>query len=315
MKKPNIHLTRVVVGTITASIFVTSCNSEYNFTDSLYGPLDEETVLGGRSLLDIDESNLSDQMKHYVESISVIVQEVLTNRQFARAFCEDPEAYLQSKEALYKISISDKERDVLKAFADEDINQAVKRNDVKSFLRLAKEKGYIGSLHTSKDDMERLRTFFKSDNDYENFKKSLNLASVADGEIEVASEAVFPAVTAVVLAVGALIYAAAATVTVAEVAAAVQAGAVYHVSAYTKTHTQGVESASLRNSSINDKEAVLKIWSDNNGPIAVSDFYSNIIDSQIEYFINILKEQFPNVDVNSISKILKNNLEGYYGLR
>ena len=49
--------------------------------------------------------------------------------------------------------------------------------------------------------------------------------------------------------------------------------------------------------------------------MAVSDFYSGIIDSQIEYLVTLVKEQFPDVDVITISKILKNNLEGYYGLR
>lgn len=255
------------------------------------------------------------ELAKVIDKVSTIVQEILTEKRLACAFSENPDTYLQAKEVFYKITLSDKERAILKAFSDEDIIEAVRKNDVGSFLQLAKEKGYIGSIQTSKDDMDRLRNLFKSDKDYNDFTKSLNLASIADGEYEVIETAVFPAVAAVVLAVAAVIYAGAATITVAEVAAAVQAGAVYHVSTYTQTSATGVESTSLRRSSINDKEAVLRIWSDNNGPMAVSDFYSGIIDSQIEYLVTLVKEQFPDVDVITISKILKNNLEGYYGLR
>lgn len=66
---------------------------------------------------------------------------------------------------------------------------------------------------------------------------------------------------------------------------------------------------------INNKAVVLKLWLDNNGPIAVSDFYSEIIDNQVEYLVNIIKDMYPDADAKIVSKVLRNNIEGYYGLR
>ena len=102
MKTLGNNATRVIVGTLTASVLVESCNSQYNFEDSIYGPYDEMMIVGGRCLMSVEESNLTSQTIHYVESLSKIFQEIISDRDVAINFCKNPQKYLESKENAFK---------------------------------------------------------------------------------------------------------------------------------------------------------------------------------------------------------------------
>ncbi|MBR2359415.1 MAG: hypothetical protein IKA75_03235 [Bacteroidaceae bacterium] len=64
-------------------------------------------------------------------------------------------------------------------------------------------------------------------------------------------------------------------------------------------------------------EPVLRIWTENNGMIGDDIFYTEIMDKQINLFMDLIEKEFvlsqPAFD--SIRNILRIQLEGYYGFR
>jgi len=307
--KTSDNLKRTVVGTIATSVFITSCHKDYNLQNSLYS-FEEDTTIEGINLLDIRESNLTEEVNHYINTISSILTDILTNQEKAKQFSDNPERYFTNYELQNKITITHEDKNMLKAFTDKDIIQAVRNNDIKLFLNQLKSKGYIMMAAFPNRSSNEIKSLFVSEkylNELQtNFQfNTFNVDNSSEPTEEVAS------VVGVILAVVAITYVVAATIAVVEIAAAAQAAVYSDVG----TYTSGSEISSVSKKLISSNFPVLKIWTDNNGPIAASDFYTEIIDEQVLYYMDIIKEQFQYIDTNKLASFLKNNLEGYYGLK
>lgn len=220
-------------------------------------------------------------------------------RKAAKAFSKNPDAFLASKEASFKIVLSEQEKALLLAFTDDEIINAVKDNDLASFLSIAREKDYIGLISDTNGSQD-IRGMFKTDQDYKQFMQYIT--GDPDGEIVVQSIVATFFLYAVAVAVQ---YGGVATI------AAVEIGAVYGVGVY---WDYGAESSSARITT-NNREAVLRIWTDSNGLISDTSLYDEMINKQVKKISDIIIQEYPNADKDFVDNILRINFEGYYGLR
>lgn len=62
-------------------------------------------------------------------------------------------------------------------------------------------------------------------------------------------------------------------------------------------------------------EPVMKIWTDNDKVLYPDIFCDEVIEKQVESMINVLIADFPNIDQEAVSNVLRINLQGYYGIR
>lgn len=236
----------------------------------------------------------------YSKTISSLIEELYNDPNAAYLFCKAPTEYLESKN-ISSLIIGEEERRLLMAFSDKQIRNAIEKNDLKEFLKLAKEKQYIGV--SSYMSPEKLRNYFASQQDYEQY-----LASPQEEFI---------------LAFGVAIYVGGVTIT---------ALAIINVLwAITET-SMGISGSGgggggddsggfpeypmVRNwESISEKEPVLKLWLNNTSKATYSVEVSAFINSQAEEIAEIYCEVFETVKKEEIQKIIQLNLESYYGLR
>lgn len=308
MKKSNSFVHKTVAGSVAASILVSSCTPGYNFDDSYYGPFADDSNRG-ESFFNLNESNLSEDFLHKLKAIHKIIEIVVSNKGEAKRFAKNPDEYLASKEELHNVKLSESERRLLFAFADDDIVRAVKTNDIKAFMSLSSERGYIGIINEY-NKPEDIRAMFKTEKDYETFKHHIEKVE----GYNIVTRAVVGVPVAVVA--GAVFYVGAAVIygAVAGVTVGAAAGAYYYAATHHETAVTGPETRSV---GMTVKEPVLRIWTDNNGLIGSDVFYAEIIDKQVNLFMELIEKEFPMSSFSSdgVRDILKIQMEGYYGLR
>jgi hypothetical protein len=302
MKKLNPKFSKAVLGTVAASITVSSCYNGHIFDDSLYGEFAENSTTKGLSVIDIRNSNLSDEFIRRSNIINDIINNILSNRSELVQFTNDQEKYLLSKELELNIELADYEKKLLIAFNDDEVIRAVKENNIESFLRICKEKEYIGVVN-EKIKSEDLQAMFKTEEDYDNFLKMIDAEIDDDGYIvQVVGVVALPVVVVAYMYLGA--------VTIAGVAVAAYAAA-----ALSGPSVNGERSISSHISKLLENEPVLRIWTDNNGVINSDVFYSEVIDKQVYSFREFIEKAFPETRFNKAIEIFRIQLEGYYGLR
>ena len=312
MKKPKPIVVKSVAGTVAASVLASSCSSDFNFEDSYYGP-HADNLTRGVSLIDLNESNLSEDFLYRLNAIQQIINTVLTDKKEARKFAKNPEEYVASKELHFNFSLDESELNLLLAFSDDDILEAVKRNDVEAFLSLCSERGYIGVVNELNRPID-VHSMFKNDEEYESFMKLINSIDGINSSARSAVAGVtFLAVAGVVVYLGAgLLYGAVSAVT-----AAVNGFVYYDIGVTTTESVYTSSEVSSQRSTIGEREQVLRIWTENNGLITSDVFYAELIDKQVNMYVEIIEKEFPlSLEASdAIRNILKIQLEGYYGLR
>ncbi|MCL2097705.1 MAG: hypothetical protein FWH23_02975 [Bacteroidales bacterium] len=285
MKQMKPIVTKTVCGVVASNILLVSCMQGYNFDDSLYGTFTDNPTTH-TAMVSISESNLSEELIHQINSINAIIGKIITDKEEAKNFATDPQAYLASQEMNFQIMLSEQEKAVLIALSDNDIANAVRNNDIALFLKICKEKGYINALNES-----RLPNLY-------------NTTNYMGEEIQEQFIAFFIVVAAVIAVVGALTVTATSTATIAVAAV--------------KVKTIGLEEQFLPKNCINTIEPVLKIWTDNNGLIADTVLYDEFIEYQTNEIVDIIVEKeniVPDTKKEQMRHFLKLQLEGYYGLR
>lgn len=311
MKKPKPIIVKSVASTVSASILITSCSSEFNFEDSYYGA-HTENLTRGVSLIELNESNLSEEFLYKLNVIQQIIDIVLTDKKEAKNFAENPDSFVSSKELNFNISLYEAERKLLLAFADDDILRAVKEKDIETFLSLCSERGYIGIINEY-NRPENVRSMFKSDEEYESFMQLMeNLEGSNYSTRAVAGVPVLVVAGAAVYMGAVAIYAAGAAITVGYATlVAAETGIAVNESIYVNSEV------SRQRGLIGESEQTLRIWTENNGIIAEDAFYTELIDKQTNLFMEVIEKEFviPSSTSETIRHLLKIQLEGYYGLR
>ncbi len=302
MKKPKTAITKVVIGAVSSSILAASCSKGYDFENSVYGPFADNKMTRGISLIDVEESNLSDEFVSRIEAVSSIVNLILTDKKEAKLFSKNTETYLASKELSLNITLTNQEKKLLVALSDEDIIKAVRNKDLQAFLNASNDKGYLRLSNEENGSIE-LRRMFKTEKSYDQFVKSIEGLSLGQSSPEAMEALIAVAAVVVYIAAGAVIYAAAATI------------AETYLAVHHKVAAWGTIPVNTSMPISVFREPVLKIWTDNNGPISDPNFYSELIDKQTSVFVNMLEAEFSNVDKHAVAELFKQQLEGYYGLK
>lgn len=317
MKKTKQIVIKTVATTVAAGVVIPSCTSDYdseryNFNDSYYGSHTENHTRG-ISLYDIQESNLSGAFQHKLQAIQQIVDAILSDNREARRFAKNPNEYIESKEMHFNIVLHETERRLLQAFADDEVLKAVKTNDAETFLSLCIERGYIGIMNEY-NKPENIREIFKTDEDYEAFLHLIE--NVNDYDTTTRAVAALP----IYVVAGAVFYMGAATIygLALSVVITIEAGVLINAAALVNEAVAiNSETNNRRIEAMKVNEPVLRIWTENNGMIGDDIFYTEIMDKQINLFMDLIEKEFvlsqPAFD--SIRNILRIQLEGYYGFR
>ncbi len=153
MKKPNKKITRLVVWTVAGSLSLNSCiNVVPNFNDEDF--LQEVAGIGPSAI----RVNMTQEQVEYCKYLHNLAIEILQNREFAKEFSAKPEAYLRNMSEYANINaevniVADEElMRIIKALADDDIAQAINNNDVKQYLLLMYQKGYLKQTSNNNSD-------------------------------------------------------------------------------------------------------------------------------------------------------------------
>lgn len=310
MKTPKPAVIKVVTTVVTSSLLAQSCAiTEYNTANNEYGSF-SPNLTKGLNMVDISEINLSDEVVAKIKAVSSIVKEILLNKAEARAFAQNPSSYLAAKELSFHIVLSEDEKAVLMAFSDDDIIEAIKNNNIDSFMELCKERGYIGAVKGN--SVEDVKKCFKTEEDYNNFMRSMGGntptlfgAPGAPGAGDDGNEGAigmfvpFPVFVFLIAAI--------------EVVAAAQLYFYVQVSVIGPPGQPGARSIQLQ--PLNDTEPVIKLWCDNNSVIETDELYKVVVDDEVDKITSITLKHYPEVDEYKLRSVLKLNLEGYYGYR
>lgn len=287
-------LTNTVFGTTIVGILFPSCSSyiinEYNAEDNIYGTFAKNGELG-ILLVDINTVEFSSTFKKHIKMIEEIIQDVTSNKDSAILFCSDTDAYLAEKGYIADIQLSPKEKSIIKALTDDDVQQALKKNDFKLFLTLCKQKGYISKpvVYLGAKEFEYTK-YFKTENDYLKFLEiTSNLRGDPyddDNEFFV----LFIAVFALVYYVGCLDY--------------------YHM--YSRTEINGLNGVGDFNI---PNEPVLKFWiRETSKGLNYDLVHSELILNTANEYVTALSEVIPEIKKEALKELLIVNLENYYGL-
>lgn len=305
MKKPPSFITKSVAAVTAAGVLLQSCVG-YNFDDSYYGP-HADNLPQGHSFYSLEDSNLSEEFINRINAIQQIVNTLIADGKEARLFADNPDEYLASKESHFNITLLESEKKLLFALSDEDVLNTIKTKDIHSFLSLCNERGYLGLINEC-NKPENVRTYFKTDKDYEEF---IAFVENVGGNIAQTRSAV--AGLAVLLVAGAAIFMGAAVIY------AVEVYVVGHMDVMAAQQvvvwTDGLEESTMEDMFINDP--TLRLWTENNGSISSDVFYAEMIDRQVNMFMEIIEKDVviePGT-ADAVRQILRIQLEGYYGLR
>ncbi|MDR0811810.1 MAG: hypothetical protein LBN23_06035 [Paludibacter sp.] len=297
--KTNKKLTQIVAGTIATSVLVSSCDLaqlSYNLDNNVYEQLAANKI-AGTAMFDINKSNLSDEVIQKTVIISKLVEELVNDNALAKQFTENPKEYLKQRGWDLEINLSDYEISALRAFGDDDVMASIKNDDLPSFLRICKEKGYIGlrtdgGISATPDD---IRALFRSDEDYNQF-----LDYIERNDLDINNVAGLFAFAIVALG---LVVVAAGAITV-ELYVFIQAVAIYHIA----VHTAGPQPPDTC-----QNHPIINLWFDNNKNFDTTFFYNDMIEEDTKFITNSLLRQFPDMDRHTLETLIKSNLTGYYG--
>lgn len=304
MKDKKVILRKIISGTLASSILFASCTKYYNVDDnSIYGDLVDNNA-EGEELLNMKDSNLSEEFKQTVLEIRILLDDITSNKESAKLFINDPSEYIKKKGLNFAITLTNKDIKLLQSFTDEDIKNALKAKDLKSFLRICKEKGYI-ELDQHKN-INELKPIFKDDDAFEMFKSSYGNI---DHDYFPEENLLIPLVAIAIAYVGVVLYAAAA------VDVAVAGGAVFYAAVVAKIEVK-VCSAKRYTPEFIERAPVFKLWlNSNEGEVDFDVLHSELIEKQSDAIVQIMLKE--GIIINDIlaKKIITTNLEAYYGLR
>lgn len=226
MKKPNKHITRLVVWTVSGSLLTSSC------VNMVPEPLSVNKVeqLADMGLPAINVS-LTTEQADYFSYISDLAHKIISDREFAKEFNKAPSKYLKSRSIDIDIEITDDAlMRITTALADDDIAEAIANNDIKQYLRLMHKKGL---LDNTANDYANLLTV----DEKKQLLQSLGVTNINEQQLQ--TMAVAAVVFIFYIAVIAVSYAGAAYTAVAAVNLGVGLSVVYAAAAATKTKVSG----------------------------------------------------------------------------
>lgn len=299
--------TKISLGTVLSSIILQSCSFDadwYNNKDNIYGNISLGTE-SKENLLDVNQLKLSQALIDYAKAITFIFEDITTNHDAAKAFCDNPNTYLANRfpqicDSDLKLELSDRDKRILMAMTDEQIQNAIKSKDFEAFISLCVQKGYFASAQEILTvNIGDLRTFFASEADFERYEEMLHRlnsdgATTRSNEIETIKSDF--AIGAPVVAVGFV---------------AIEIGGFADMAI--KVHQYGAAMSSTMLASQN--EPVMNLWYRENEETTDNDkiiFYDQLVNDRITSAMELILQTFPHLDKDEIYNYLTTMFKQYY---
>ncbi|GAB6977250.1 hypothetical protein [Prevotella falsenii] len=156
--------TRIVVWTLTGSILTTSCTN-----GNMYALEEMESSVNEKDLnkqLHVIHIQLTKEQQIYLSKLFNLSDKIVKDRKFAKNFLANPKLYfhdIQTRAGIKMETPNDLSTDaslqnIVKALADDDIAKAIEQNDIKQYLSLMYEKGYLDETAKINDYYNLLST-------------------------------------------------------------------------------------------------------------------------------------------------------------
>lgn len=305
---------------VLSSIILSSCSGYfedegYNTKDSVYGEF-APNLTRGAYVIEINTSNLSQEFINHIVDITSLIEEITTDKAAAISFRTAPTEFIAERGYNFNFEFSEDEIKILKAYTDDEVIEAINNNDFEGFITICKNKGYIGLNLSNYQFPDKLRKYFRSEEDLNNYLISVDSEDTAEPAL-----ALFVVAGAVVYIAGAVfIYGAVVTIAAAWVGVETGIGVTSYIKEWLGFEAQKQDSG------------VLRLWTGNDGELEHNQLYIKLIDEQTAEITEILKKNLAEpitvdnevitlspAQIESQSKIgekyVRANLEGYYGLR
>ncbi len=292
MRKPNKHLTRLVVWTISGSLLSSSCTGYMQ---------DYDQELTTQKLADIGcaaiKVEMSDDQLSYYNYLSEIAHKILTDREFAKEFVNNPETYLRSRSVDSEIVIADDDlMRLTTALSDDDIAEAINNNDIKQYLKLMHKKGFLDN--TANDYANLLSLDEKRE-----LLRSIGIDNITDQEIQ--TMAIAAVVFFFYIAVIAVSYAGAAYTAVAAVNLGVGLTVVAAAAAAVKTKVSGTQRIQI---SKNFDIWTLSATSNGTQIILDNEEITKVVNEAVEAYKEIFVEEAKLINSEKLKQTINLNL-------
>lgn len=308
--------TKIAMCTLIPGVLITSsCGSDepYNGSeDRLYGT-PAKNLSRGQSFVLLDSIMLSTEYRAYVDVLSTSIEEIMQDQTIAIEFRNNPDLFLKKKtDGILKktdieVSISESDKLLLLAITDPLIQEKINNKDLKGFIQMCIQKGYMNpSLPKITDDYAR---FFKSQSDFDKFKNAFNV-NIATSEHALSrtieQESISNEAWGIVAGV------------VAGVVGAVEAGVVFDQIAWVTSLSENDSVVNSRAANtIIQQEPVMQLWfnSDPTAEIDENILYSEFVENRANFLIESLDDTYPQIDRNKLKEVIILNLQNYYGFK
>ena len=285
----NKNITRLVAWTLSGCVLTNSC---INVSPDL-----EDGIIRTTKLEDIGVAAItipiSPEKAEYYHFLSTLVNEIIENPQYAKDFMASPQSYAQPRGLEFEITLDDELENIVKALADDEINAAIKSNDIKQYLLLLHKKGF---LDVSSNEYNSILTL-------EEKKQILNSIGVdTSGLTEDIIVSAFVVAVAIAYVAGAVVSIAAVVYTAAAAFNLAVAATVY---AWVSAKASG-------NTTIIQNDNNLNIWvlkrGDDEKYELSNDSLKSAVSGVISAYKEIYKEEFKKMDEEKLRQTLNLNI-------
>ena len=295
MKAPNKHITRLLSWTLSGSVLTSSCTNTGPEIDSAT-PISEKLSDIGSAAISVP---LTIEQRKYLHFLGKLANDIIENPQVAREFSQDYKGYVSRRgfaDQSDSIIIDEGLQRVIAALGDDDINSAIRNGEVKQYLLLMYEKGYIdfslndyNSFLTEEQKKQVLESLGVSSEEFD--QKVLAVAAFLT---------VFYAVAAIISYVG-VMYTAIATMN-----AGVAFTIVYSVGAITDVNVKSVSSDELFIE--NDKFDIWTLKADDAAYSLLDNKTDNVVSEIISAYQEIASKEIGAFDANKLHQTVNLNL-------
>lgn len=239
---PNKHFTRLVAWTLSSSILTNSCTDPSYMKDVDCSFKIAEDDIHSSCAIRINISKVDAQ---YIEKMAKLADDLVKDPKVAQSLLENKQELVRTRGMQYSNLELDAELEkVTLALADEDISLAIKNQDIKKYLILMNERGFLKKHDSNQYDILTP----------EQRKEILIDLGVPSAEIDNFPFLVGAVISIFYFAVAVISYGAVAYTAIASVNMAALATVAYKVAAVTSTKVSGYTNLDLT------KDANLDIW-------------------------------------------------------
>lgn len=292
MKKPNKQITRLVIWTVSGSLLTSSCVNVIPEPPSIQ--MEQELSDIGIPAIPV---NLSDEQSEYFNYISELAQKIISDRNFAKEFNANPQKYLKSRSSDVNLDITISDDALMRittALADDEIAEAIEKQDIKQYIRLMHNKGLLEN--TASDYANLLSVSEKRQ-----ILQSMGVTNVPDSQLQqmaVAAVVWFFYIAVVAISYAGVAYTAVAGANVvAGLTIIAGAAAVVETKVSGLTHIQISRNFDVYMLSANSKEIEIG-----------SDEINRVVDDAIDIYKELYAEDAKQFDIPKLKQTVNLNL-------